>query len=281
MNKYVLGDIHGGARGLSQVLERADFDFKNDQLICLGDVYDGWSESAQAVDILMKVKNLVLIIGNHDNWVLRLLPYTQKEKLSRSDMDELSMWLTQGGEATLKSYDGKSWDYVEKHMNWFIENYQAYYIDQNSNVFLHAGFDALSNFHNQPITPYSSEPAPRGENPLYFWDRSLWQQSSYLRMQELDPEKPDPTQEDWARAQGTEFRNIYVGHNPTILNSYSELSSELPVQIHKICNMDTGASYHGKLSLMNIESKELFQSDYLHTLYPGEKGRNRKILTEK
>ena len=45
--------------------------------------------------------------------------------------------------------------------------------------------------------------------------------------------------------------------------------------LHNIWNVDTGAAFKGKISAMNINSKEVFQSDLLPSLYPNEKGRNK------
>lgn len=39
-------------------------------------------------------------------------------------------------------------------------------------------------------------------------------------------------------------------------------------------NMDTGAAFTGHLSAMNIDTKEVLQSDEVPLLYPDEKGRN-------
>ncbi len=66
MRTFVIGDIHGAYKALVQVLERAGFDYENDKLISLGDVTDGWSETAESIEELMKIKNLVYIKGNHD-----------------------------------------------------------------------------------------------------------------------------------------------------------------------------------------------------------------------
>jgi serine/threonine protein phosphatase 1 len=38
--------------------------------------------------------------------------------------------------------------------------------------------------------------------------------------------------------------------------------------------MDTGAAFTGSLSIMDVNTKEFWQSDPLPTLYPDEKGRN-------
>ena len=42
-----------------------------------------------------------------------------------------------------------------------------------------------------------------------------------------------------------------------------------------VWNVDTGAAFKGKLSAIDIDTKEIFQSDNLPLLYPDEKGRNK------
>lgn len=96
MNKtYVIGDIHGAYKALLQCLERSDFDYENDTLIQLGDVCDGWSETYECVEELLKIKNLIPIRGNHD---AILLEWMSKGQHPWS-------WL-QGGYGTKKSLKG-------------------------------------------------------------------------------------------------------------------------------------------------------------------------------
>ena len=61
----VIADIHGAHRALRQVLERADFDPEEDLLISLGDITDNWPESAECVEELLGIRNLVAVKGNH------------------------------------------------------------------------------------------------------------------------------------------------------------------------------------------------------------------------
>lgn len=49
---------------------------------------------------------------------------------------------------------------------------------------------------------------------------------------------------------------------------------DIPMQGCNVWNVDTGAAFHGKLSCLNVETKEFLQSDIVQTLYPNEKGRN-------
>ena len=69
----VIGDIHGGYKSLLQVLQRCNFSVKEDQLICLGDYVDGWSETAEVIQYLLELESQcvfkpIFLRGNHDAW---------------------------------------------------------------------------------------------------------------------------------------------------------------------------------------------------------------------
>jgi len=42
-----------------------------------------------------------------------------------------------------------------------------------------------------------------------------------------------------------------------------------------VWNVDTGAAYNGSLSALDVNTKEILQSDTAQSLYPGETGRNK------
>ena len=43
-----------------------------------------------------------------------------------------------------------------------------------------------------------------------------------------------------------------------------------------VWNVDTGATFTGRLSALDINTKEIFQSDIVKNLYPNEMGRNKR-----
>jgi serine/threonine protein phosphatase 1 len=96
MKTYVIGDIHGGYRALVQVLERSGFDYENDKLISLGDVCDGWSQTAECFEHLFTIKNLIYIKGNHDEWTQRFLKSIPQNNAWGGGVGNPRMWLTQG-----------------------------------------------------------------------------------------------------------------------------------------------------------------------------------------
>lgn len=149
MRTFVIGDIHGAAKALDQCLERADFDRENDELICLGDVCDGWPETRRCVETLMGLKNLVLVQGNHD---LMALEWAVEGRLD-------DVWLNQGGEQTRQSYpDGMP----ESHIRFLSE--APYYHVRENKLFVHAGI-----LPGKPL---------REQGPdIFLWNRELFYDS--------------------------------------------------------------------------------------------------------
>jgi serine/threonine protein phosphatase 1 len=47
----------------------------------------------------------------------------------------------------------------------------------------------------------------------------------------------------------------------------------VPTQRANVWNLDQGTAYGGRLSLLNVRTKEFVQSDVVKELYPGVKGR--------
>jgi serine/threonine protein phosphatase 1 len=68
MSTYVIGDLHGQFQSLKQCLVKCNFDYNQDTLIQLGDVVDGGEEAFECVEELLKIKKLIAIKGNHDDW---------------------------------------------------------------------------------------------------------------------------------------------------------------------------------------------------------------------
>lgn len=255
MKEYVIGDIHGGYLALKQVLKRANFDYENDKLIVLGDVCDGWSQTAESIEELLKIKNLIYCLGNHDDWVIKFLK--EDDSKTNNTLQDLrntqqrAGWFHHGGRATIYSYE-KNWDLVNKHLD-FLKRGLLYYIDEKNRLFVHAGFDETVDIEKQ-------------DPNTYLWDRELVHQmfSESLKTPDL-----------------SKYKEVYVGHTPTIgiKSHYNHLSGK-PINKNNFWMMDTGATFMGKLSMMEINSKELFQSDPVFTLYPKERGRNGCLLME-
>ena len=127
MRTLVIGDIHGGAKALKQCLKRSGFDNNKDRLIYLGDVCDGWSETKEVINILLTIKNLVAIRGNHDQWLLEWFLHGATPLI----------WVSQGGQATLDSY-GNIKNVPDNHIK-YIDN-SLFYFKSKNRLFVHGGF---------------------------------------------------------------------------------------------------------------------------------------------
>lgn len=238
----VIGDIHGGLKAVHQVFEKANITH-DDKLIFLGDYVDGWSESASVVDYMIALSNTnecIFIKGNHDVWC--------EEWLRTGEADRT--WLFHGGQATVDSYAATDSTTQMQHLNFF-EQIPFYYIDDLNRLFIHAGFTSM---HGPQKEFYNSN---------FSWDRTLWETALVMDKRIKKDSVLFPKRLKL-------FEEIYIGHTPT-----QYYNVDIPMQGCNVWNLDTGAAFYGKLSIMNIDSKEFWQSAPVHTLYPGETGRNK------
>lgn len=242
-----MGDIHGAYKALVQCLQRAGFDYSHDVLIQLGDVVDGYDDVFECVEELLKIKKLIAIRGNHDAWF---------HDFSTTDFHPF--YWTYGGKGTLISYlkhtgskgmiiptasgfktSLNASDIPLAHREFF-RHQKPFYIDKEQRCFVHGGFNRAIPFLEQAQS-------------AYYWDRDLWNEAMYFA-------------ENGTAAEGfemkTKFNEIYIGHTPT-----TNWNTEKPMTALNITNLDTGAGHQGRLTVMDINSKQYWQSDPLKELY--------------
>ncbi len=236
----VIGDIHGGLRALLQILERAQVT-TNDTLIFLGDYVDGWSESPQVFNFLIELKKThecIFIRGNHDDLLL--------DWFRGKDND---LWHHHGGDATILAYSSISEEVKSLHIS-FIENLENYYLDSHNRLFVHAGFTNINGV--------THEFYPR----LLFWERTLWEMAVAL-------DKSLPISDAAYPKRLKLYNEIYIGHTPV-----TRLGETVPIRMANVWNIDTGAAFRGPLTILDVDTKQFWQSDPLPDLYSGEIGRN-------
>jgi serine/threonine protein phosphatase 1 len=241
MRTLVIGDIHAGVKALKQVLERAEIQ-QSDLLIFLGDYVDGWSEAVETVNYLLELQQkhkCIFLRGNHDDLCYHWLKTGEDNPL----------WLMNGGQATIDSYDRAGSDIKKAHLP-FYERLRNYYLDKEKRLFLHAGFTNLKGVDFE----YFSK--------TFYWDRTLWELALSL--------DPKLTKESlYYPKRLTHYKEIYIGHTPL-----SKIGKTTPHQAANVWNIDTAAAYKGPLTILNADTKEYWQSDAVCTFYPGEQGRN-------
>lgn len=242
MRTLAVGDIHGGYKALVQVLERAVLT-KDDTLVFLGDYVDGWSESAQVIQYLIelsKSNTCVFIKGNHDIWCEQWL----------TDGSVNDIWYLHGGKETIESYEGFTSEEKSKHLDFF-EAMPLYHIDEKQRLFVHAGFTSMHGVERE----FNRE--------AFYFDRTLWEMA-------LTMDKRIKKNSNLYPNRLKHYTEIYIGHTPTL--NYHKYE---PMNAVNVWNVDTGAAFTGKLSVIDVETKHLFQSDTLPHLYPNEMGRNK------
>lgn len=258
MRTLVVGDIHGAYRALIQCLERAEFNNDKDRLILIGDIVDGWSEVYECVEHLLTIKNLICLMGNHDEWFINFLDTGMHP----------TRW-TQGGLGTARSYlrhleEDKS-DLVYQTMTGyttslytddippehqrFFKRMNYYFTEQTEDsfyCFVHGGFDRNDLIGAQ-------------HHSILLWDRDLWNQAKSCR--------------DGQKLKNVDgFGTIFIGH--THVDDWRNPNAE-PLQYGGVYNIDTGAGWSGKLTIMDTRTKEYWQSDPVMKLYPDESNNRR------
>ena len=234
MRTFCVGDIHGAYRALRQVLDRAKFDIKNDRLIVLGDVVDGWPYVYKTLDFLLTIPNLIFILGNHDLW------YLDWGKRGW----ENPIWLQNGGYNTVCAY-GKEWSDVPKEHIKLVENAHLYFLDEDDRLFVHAGINPDKLLKEQT-------------SDIFLWDRELFKNTcnKYYGIHEACVKPVVP------------YEEIFIGHTPTIL-----FGTDKPIHVSNLWCLDTGAGWDGKLTLMDVDTKEYWQSDNVKELFKDVTGR--------
>lgn len=144
-----------------------------------------------------------------------------------------NLWLRQGGKQTIESYHGRLMP--QSHID-FLKN-ACYYLELNDRLFIHGGFDP-----EKPLAAQDREGFP--------WDRKLIQLA--YKVSQIRPDY-----------QLGNYKEIYVGHTPT--KTFGALE---PLKLCNVWALDTAAGWKGKLTIMDVDTKEYWQSDPTSKLYP-------------
>ena len=148
------------------------------------------------------------------------------------------IWTSQGGNRTMVSYNGGPMP--PTHID-FLKNGHLW-LEIGDQVFVHGGFNpdiALSSHSAQALV----------------WDRGLLDMA-------------------WKRALAGRscrfgrYKDIFIGHTTTEL--YGTLE---PIHACNVWDLDTGAGWSGKLTILDIETKKYWQSEQSLDLYGGTPNR--------
>ncbi len=116
-------------------------------------------------------------------------------------------------------------------------------------MFVHAGFTNLRGIEYEYF--------PK----TFYWDRTLWELAVSVSISPEQSRYPSRLKL---------YSEIFIGHTPT-----DRLGTDKPMCANNIWNVDTGAAFKGRITVMDIETKKFWQSDPVFELYPTEIGRNK------
>ena len=233
MRTLVLADPHGSYLAMLQCFERCGYRPNDDRLIVLGDLCDGLPQTKEIFQYLSVIPkdNLIVIIGNHDVWLY--------EWLRNGAMPHI--WVSQGGAASLKSYDYEFHEITKRLLDQAVN----YYVDDQNRLYVHGGFNPNEPIENQD--PFTLQ-----------WDRRLIQHA-------YDKSKYSTTK----RTHITKYDKVFLGHSCT----QSLTKSSRPLKCYEIHDLDTGAGHGSRLTIMDATTEQYWQSDPTNELYPEYTGR--------
>lgn len=176
---FVVSDVHGHYTLLKKALDRAGFDKDNADhlLVCCGDYFDRGDENAEVLKFFERLQHKVLIRGNHEDMLLKLLqtgkvlPHHYINGTIRTLQNFFGRYCIDPVDDTI-DFSGKT--RVTDRICDFIESTVDYYETENY-VFVHGWFP---------------------DNALTFETRK------------------QATEEDWAKARWGRWHEKYMGDPP-------------------------------------------------------------------
>lgn len=233
MKRFAMGDPHGRIEAVLEVLKASGFDYEKDELIVLGDVVDGGENTFEVVEEFLKIKNLVFIQGNHDQFFIDYL-------LSGRAVHG---WVAQGGIETINSYlraakkgevsYRKPYDWQQRygetaivlndfsipasHKEFFANGVNYYEV--GGMLFVHGGFDVRKGVENTLKCDLQ-------------WDRTLIEHAKKKVIES--------------------HSKVFIGHTTTQrINNSTD-----PAKLNNLFCLDCGAGWNGRLCLMNVDTEE-------------------------
>ena len=220
----VMGDVHGQYEKMQNVLALCDYRPATDRLILLGDYVDRGPEARRVVAEVLRLTRLgaVALYGNHEDLMLQALRNRDNGYINPQEVEQ---WFANGGEATLDSYRAHASDLAE-HLALFAA--LPRWVEVDGYLFVHAGIRPGRALEKQ---------APRD---------LIWIREEYI--------------EGYRGPQ-----DVVAGHTPIqYLRRFAAFEdiadADKPVIREHKYFLDTGAAWHGPLTVMELPSGEYWQA---------------------
>lgn len=238
MRRFIIGDIHGNYEGLNKILDAVKFS-DDDILYSVGDFCDRGTENIKVLKTLMSLSNFKSVRGNHDVWLYNFLYCTLNGK--RIDYEAFNIWTGyNGGRFTYNELLTLDESELLTIFNFLKKFKQA--LVEDDFALVHGGLlkgmtiNSLKELEKEEVNGYDhSNWSPYN----VVWDREYFMSASY----------PDKVIKDRIIDPINIGRTLIIGHTP--IKDGPFISEK-----YNLINMDTGSGKGGKISLLNIDSRE-------------------------
>lgn len=253
----VISNISGGLKALQQCLLASKYNQATDKLIFLGDYVGKLGHNPETIEALLWFKRTakfppVFIEGDTDRWTKDWL------KTGKANL----YWLGTNGKEVVKQYIKSQYLADPNHLEFFQYS-KPFYVDDENRLFVHAGFDSEKGVGNAYYTT------------SYYFNQSLWR-SSVSNPKEYYVTKRGSVKQ----FRSYLYKEIFIGHVPTIDSAYTKYTPETkhykghighlidkPMKRRNIYNINTGAEFGFPLTIMDIDSKQIWQSKPTREIY--------------
>ena len=131
---FAIGDIHGCSKTFKKLLLEKIQIRKSDKIYCIGDYIDRGKDSKGVIDFIFELRkkgyHIHTLRGNHEQMMLN----------SEKNEESFEHWYTNGGKATLNSFEVDLFSEMPEVYKRFFRN-TKYCITTRKYIFVHAGLN--------------------------------------------------------------------------------------------------------------------------------------------
>ncbi|MGD9685475.1 MAG: metallophosphoesterase family protein [Desulfobacter sp.] len=223
MNRYAIGDIHGGLQTFLALIRRLS-PRHDDRVYLLGDYVDRGPDSKGVLDAIISMReagcDVRPLLGNHDDMLLR-------SAIGRHD-NYSQHWLKAWGGHTLKSFGSSSADQLpERYLNFLASLPLS--LSDGAFFLAHAGLDMTK---NDPVSESSPE-------------QMLWGDAAYC-----------------GQGRDLGGVTLVTGHKVRTLDGIRASLATCHMQIDNGAFTGFGRD-HGNLVAINLDTRELYLQPWL------------------
>lgn len=228
----IVGDIHSCFDELSCILNKLDFNAKQDVLISVGDLCDRGPKSVEVIEFckaLQKDGCFYGVRGNHDDRLIRYLKGTDKRPLKHSTQMTL--------------------DDINANWDRYSKDYQEYL---NSVLYFFKSFSRIIKLPNGYVVH-------GGLDPRNSIDRQTKEDCIYMRFFGGEDYFDNVKGDYW-------FKFLPEGH-PRMFFGHEYLENHYPVQSKQVVALDGGCCFGKELRVWDSQTDEVYSVSAFRTYY--------------